>query len=110
MLTMKKFLALLLSVYALACQAEFLQFDLGRSGRLQIGLEIKAEKNLMVSMVRMGPSELYLVKVSNCKSGAGQVFIFDSAGKKLQDTFNWVKDGKEMSDVIGTNICKNAPK
>ena len=107
---MKKFFALPLFFYALACHAEFLQFDLGRSGKLQIGMEVKAEKNLMVSLVRMGPTELYLVKVSNCKSGAGQVFIFDAAGKKQQDTFNWVKDGKEMADVIGTNICKFAPK
>lgn len=107
---MKKFFALSLLCCSLACHAEFLQFDLGRSGKLQIGLDIKAEKNLMVSLVRMGPSELYLVKVSNCKSGAGQVFIYDAAGKKLQDTFNWVKDGKEMSDVIGTNICMHAPK
>ncbi|MBC7917857.1 MAG: hypothetical protein H7Y28_08610 [Rhodoferax sp.] len=109
-LGMKKYFALPLFFCALACQAEFLQFDLGRSGKLQIGLDIKAERNLMVSLVRMGPAETYLVKVSNCKTGAGQIFIFDSAGKKLQDTFNWVKDGKEMSDVIGTNICKHAPK
>lgn len=107
---MKKLAALSLYFWVLACHAEFLQFDLGRSGKLQIGMEIKAEKNLMVSLVRMGPSELYLVKVSNCKSGSGQVFIYDAAGKKLQDTFNWVKDGKEMADVIGTNICKFAPK
>lgn len=107
---MKKFLSLSLFFCAFACHAEFLQFDLGRSGKLQIGMEVKAEKNLMVSLVRMGATELYLVKVSNCKSGAGQVFIFDAGGKKLQDTFNWVKDGKEMADVIGTNICKFAPK
>jgi len=107
---MKKIFALPLLVCAFASHAEFLQLDMGRNGKIQIGMEVKAEKNLMVSLVRMGPAELYLVKVSNCKDGAGQVFIFDAAGKKLQDTFNWVKDGKEMADVIGTNICKFAPK
>lgn len=107
---MNRLLGLLLIAVALPGHAEFLQFDLGRSGRVQIGLDIKAEKSLMVSLVRMGPSELYLVKVSNCKTGAGQIFVFDQAGKKLQDTFDWKKDGPEIGDVIGTNICKHAPK
>jgi hypothetical protein len=44
------------------------------------------------------------------RSGAGQVSIFDAVGKKLQDTFNGVGDGKEMADAIGTGICKFAPK
>jgi hypothetical protein len=107
---MKKFIALLSFFFVLTCHAEFLQFDLGRGVKIQIGLEIKAESNLMVSRVRMGPTEVYLVKVSNCSSGAGQIFIFDSEGKKLQDTFSWVKGGQSIGDVIGTNICKNAPK
>lgn len=107
---MKIFLGLLLLLGGLTCRAEFLQFEVERGVKLQVGLEIKRESNLLVSHVRMGPTEVYVVKVSDCSKGAGQILVYDAAGKKLQDTFTWVKDGKGIGDIIGTTICKYAPK